>query len=89
MGCNLIRYVWAVALLVLVGLSGSASAAGGRWSYPGDLRSHLMREHGASVQGLSRQQMLELHDALHEQRRAVSGERRVVRGQVFRLLRRR
>ena len=41
---------------------------GGHWSYPGDIATHMAREHGQSVAGLSREQMLNLHDALHEGR---------------------
>jgi hypothetical protein len=38
----------------------------GHWSFPGDLDSHLEREHGVSTAGMSRQQKLDLHDSLHE-----------------------
>lgn len=38
----------------------------GHWSYPGDLASHLQSTHGVSTAGLSRKQLLDLHDYLHE-----------------------
>lgn len=36
------------------------------WSYPGELTQHLETEHAVSTAGLSRQEMLDLHDSLHE-----------------------
>jgi hypothetical protein len=36
--------------------------------YPGDLGSHLSGTHGVSTAGMSREQMLDLHDSLHESR---------------------
>jgi len=41
------------------------------WTYPGTIQNHLATDHGVSTSGMSRQQMLNLHDALHEGR-AVS-----------------
>lgn len=38
----------------------------GHWTYPGSIDSHLQTEHGVSVSGMSRSQMLNLHDSLHE-----------------------
>ncbi len=46
----------------------SASQSYGHWSYPGDIASHLLSTHGRSVAGMSREQMLDMHDALHEGR---------------------
>jgi hypothetical protein len=40
----------------------------GHWSYPGDIATHLATTHGRTVAGLTREQMLNLHDALHEGR---------------------
>lgn len=47
-----------------------------RWNISGDwtpaesqTRGHLEREHGVSTDGMSHQQMLELHDSLHDGRR--------------------
>ena len=38
----------------------------GHWTYPGDLSDHLRTTHGVSVDGLSKEQMLNYHDVLHE-----------------------
>lgn len=40
----------------------------GHWSYPGTISGHLSRTHGVSTAGMTREQMLDLHDALHEGR---------------------
>jgi hypothetical protein len=55
-----------LAVLVLLLFAGGASAH--RWTYPGDLNSHLTQTHGVSTAGLSREQMLNLHDSIHEGR---------------------
>lgn len=41
---------------------------GGHWGYPGDIAAHLATTHGQSVSGLSHEQMMSLHDAIHEGR---------------------
>lgn len=46
-------------------LAGDAQAA--RWTYPGDIASHLANGHGVSAAGMSRAQAEALHDRLHEQ----------------------
>lgn len=38
----------------------------GHWTYPGDLSDHLRTTHGVSVDGMSKEQMLNMHDVLHE-----------------------
>lgn len=38
------------------------------WTYPGTIDGHLRSTHGVSAAGMSREQMLNLHDALHEGR---------------------
>lgn len=40
----------------------------GHWTYPGTISSHLQNTHRVSTAGLTREQMLDLHDALHEGR---------------------
>lgn len=40
----------------------------GHWSFPGTISSHLQNTHRVSTVGLTREQMLELHDSLHEGR---------------------
>lgn len=40
----------------------------GHWTYPGTIDSHLQSTHGVSTAGMTREQMLNLHDALHEGR---------------------
>lgn len=48
------------------------SATGGpHWTCPGDITTHLTGTHGANVAGLTIEQQLSLHDALHENRRVV------------------
>lgn len=41
-------------------------SSGGHWTYPGTISGHLQSDHGVAVQGMSRQEMLTLHDSLHE-----------------------
>lgn len=38
------------------------------WSYPGTIDGHLQSTHGISTAGMSREQMLSTHDAIHEGR---------------------
>lgn len=38
----------------------------GHWTFPGDLSDHLRTTHGANVDGMTKEQMLNMHDALHE-----------------------
>jgi hypothetical protein len=38
----------------------------GHWSFPGKIEDHLKNDHKQDVSGLSREQMLDLHDSLHE-----------------------
>jgi hypothetical protein len=40
----------------------------GHWGFPGRIQDHLAGFHGQDVSGLSREQMLDLHDAIHEGR---------------------
>lgn len=42
------------------------------WSYPGDIASHLATGHGQATAGMTREQMLDLHDALPEQARGTT-----------------
>ena len=41
------------------------------WTYPGTIDNHLTQDHGVSVNGMSREEMLSLHDSLHESGRPV------------------
>ena len=41
-------------------------ARAGHWTYPGEIGNHLASSHGVSSAGMSREQMLDLHDSLHE-----------------------
>lgn len=52
-------------------LAGQAEAA--RWTYPGDIASHLANGHGVSAAGMTRGQAEALHDRLHEQARGSGG----------------
>lgn len=52
--------------------SAVASTSGPHWTYPGDITTHLTGTHGANVAGLTIEQQLSLHDALHENRNVVS-----------------
>lgn len=47
-------------------VAASGSRSPGHWSYPGTITNHLESEHGVATAGMSRQQMLDLHDSLHE-----------------------
>jgi hypothetical protein len=42
-----------------------------RWTYPGDLGTHLRSVHGVDVIGMSRSEMLQMHDDLHNSQLAV------------------
>lgn len=54
------------------------------WTYPGNLAVHLRQTHGVQTAGLTHQQMLYLHDSLHESTRT----RQYRTGPVRRLFRR-
>lgn len=41
-------------------------ARAGHWTYPGEISNHLAKDHGVVPSGMTRQQMLDLHDSLHE-----------------------
>lgn len=45
-----------------------AVSSAGHWTYPGTITNHLQGAHGVPTNGMSREQMLDLHDALHEGR---------------------
>lgn len=45
-----------------------STASAGHWSYPGTITNHLEGAHGVPTNGMTREQKLELHDALHEGR---------------------
>jgi len=44
------------------------STTRGHWSYPGTIDSHLEGTHGVATAGMTREQKLDYHDALHEGR---------------------
>lgn len=44
----------------------TAAPSAGHWTYPGTISNHLEGAHGVPTAGMSRQQMLNLHDSLHE-----------------------
>lgn len=46
----------------------SQVSSAGHWTYPGTITNHLQGAHGVPTNGMSREQMLDLHDALHEGR---------------------
>jgi hypothetical protein len=41
------------------------SRSNSHWTYPGTISSHLQSGHGVSPVGMTREQMLDLHDSLH------------------------
>jgi hypothetical protein len=41
------------------------------WSFPGKIEDHLQNDHKQDVSGLSREEMLDLHDSLHEAAKAA------------------
>lgn len=45
-----------------------STASAGHWTYPGTISNHLEGAHGVPTNGMNREQMLDLHDALHEGR---------------------
>ena len=64
----IVMKLFAASILFLALAFMTSSANAQHWTYPGDLGSHLQSTHGVSTAGLSREQMLNLHDALHEGR---------------------
>ena len=52
--------------LALIFLSPGNASAQGHWSFPGELSHHLRTTHGIQTAGKSYQEMLYLHDSLHE-----------------------
>jgi hypothetical protein len=44
------------------------SRSSGHWTHPGTIENHLQSTHGVSTAGMTREQMLDTHDALHEGR---------------------
>jgi hypothetical protein len=48
------------------------------WTYPGTIDKHLQLDHKVNIAGLSHEQQLDLHDALHEGRAVSQGGRAVV-----------
>lgn len=49
-----------------------------RWTYPGDLGSHLRTTHGVDVTGLSHSDMLAIHDGIHNSALADDTPRNLV-----------
>lgn len=43
-----------------------ATAARGHWTFPGDIFSHMQGAHGTDTSGMTAEQAMSLHDALHE-----------------------
>lgn len=41
------------------------------WTFPGKIEDHLKKDHAADISGLSREQMLDLHDSLHDAAKAA------------------
>lgn len=56
--------------------------SGSHWTYPGDITSHLQTDHGQATNGMSIEQQLTLHDALHESQRTMGTARTVTRSRV-------
>lgn len=53
------------ALVVVMGLASANAQA--HWTYPrGSIASHLQLDHGVNTAGMSQEQMLSHHDAIHE-----------------------
>ena len=50
----------------------------GHWSFPGDIRSHLQQGHGIPTAGMSYEQMLNMHDHLHETGQPVRVQKRTI-----------
>ena len=44
----------------------------GHWGFPGRIVDHLSGFHGQDISGLTREQLLDLHDAIHEGRAVPS-----------------
>ena len=68
---NLILLAAACLLCLCVTLPADAQVRA-HWSYPGDIYSHLVADHGQSsyyLAGLNEAQAKTLHDSLHEQGR--------------------
>jgi len=44
------------------------SASNSHWTYPGEIKQHLLSEHGVDASGMSHEEALNLHASLHESR---------------------
>lgn len=53
----------------------TAPIGGGHWTFPGNIDSHLQNTHGVSTSGMTYEQKLNLHDALHEGRTIIAPTR--------------
>lgn len=45
----------------------AATASAQRWTYPGEIHSHLASGHGVNANGMTTEQAERLHDKLHNQ----------------------
>ena len=57
-----------------------AVTTGPHWSHPRTIADHLRLDHGVDPSGMSREEMLSLHDALHEGRATRSQVRQFTAG---------
>lgn len=62
----------ASVLFLALAFSTSSANAGDHWSFPGMVGFHLRNDHGVPTLGMTREQKLDMHDALHEGRAVPS-----------------
>ena len=63
---NTVRNTRTVVRNAPVRFSTTHQALRGHWSYSGTISNHLRNEHGMITDGMTQEQMLQLHNAIHE-----------------------
>lgn len=57
----------------------AATVSAQRWTYPGEIHSHLASGHGVNAQGMTTEQAERLHDSLHNANRSSGVVQRAYR----------
>lgn len=81
---SMILRLFASLLLVLCFSLFASSTASAHWSFPGTIDRHLQADHGINTRGMSYEQMLNLHDSIHESRAPRQYQQPVRRLRLFR-----
>lgn len=55
----------------------------GHWTFPGDIETHLRNDHNVNTSGMTMEQMLDEHDAIHESSAAVTMAAPITKSTVY------